>query len=71
MVGNLSLFSVDHEATNRPTRYTPAAVGDACSPTNAKQTAFPVTLWEAMPPVEGCMKQDYPVLIVNGMGAED
>ena len=31
------------------------------------QTAFPVTPGAAMPPVEGCKKQDYEVLIVIGM----
>jgi hypothetical protein len=38
---------------------------------NAKQTAFPIAPGGAMPPVEGCAKQDYAVLIVIGMGVED
>ena len=48
---------------------TPATVAGACSPTNAKQAAFPVAPGGAMLPVEGCTKQDYAVLIVIGMGA--
>lgn len=60
------MFSVDHGATNRPTRDTPATVGSACSPSKAKQTAFPVASGGAMPPVESCAKQDYAVLIMIG-----
>ncbi|MBS0151219.1 MAG: hypothetical protein JSR31_09775 [Nitrospira sp.] len=43
----------------RSARYTPAMVGGSCSPTNAKQSAFPVVPGGTMPPVEGCTKQDY------------
>jgi hypothetical protein len=70
-VGSLSLFSVDHGATNRSTRDTLAAVGDSCSAANAKQTSFLIAPRGAMPPVEGCTKQDYAVLIVIGVGVED
>ena len=35
------------------------------------ETAFPVAPGGAMPPVEGCTKQDYAVLIVIGVGVED
>jgi hypothetical protein len=65
-----TLYDVTHLAC-RSARYTPATVGGSCSPANAKQTAFPVAPGGAMPPVEGCTKQDYAVLIVIGMGTED
>ena len=65
-----TLYDVTHLAC-RSARYTPATVGGSCSPANAKQTAFPVAPGGAMPPVEGCTKQDYAVLIVIGVGVED
>jgi hypothetical protein len=37
----------------------------------AAMTAFPVAPGEAMPPVEGCKKQDYEVLIVIGMAVDN
>jgi hypothetical protein len=65
-----TLYDVTHLAC-RSARYTPAAVGGPCSPANATQRAFPVAPGGAMPPLEGCTKQDYAVLIVVGMGVED
>ncbi len=65
-----TLYDVTHLAC-RSARYTPARAGGSCSPANAKQTAFPVAPGGTMPPVEGCTKQDYAVLIVIGMGVED
>ena len=65
-----TLYDVTHLAC-RSARYTPATVSGSCSPANAKQTAFPVAPGGAMPPVEGCMKQGYAVLIVIGVGVED
>ena len=65
-----TLYDVTHLAC-RSARYTPAAVGGSCSPANAQKTAFPVAPGGAMPPVEGCTKQDYAVLIVIGVGVED
>lgn len=65
-----TLYDVTHLAC-RSARYTPATVGGSCSPAKAKQTAFPVAPGGAMPPVEGCTKQDYAVLIVIGVGVED
>ena len=64
-----TLYDVTHLAC-RSARYTPTA-GSSCSPANAKQTAFPIAPGGAMPPVEGCAKQDYAVLIVIGTGVED
>lgn len=65
-----TLYDVTHLAC-RSARYAPATAGGSCSPANAKQTAFPVTPGGAMPPVEGCTKQDYAVLIVIGIGVEN
>ncbi len=65
-----TLYDVTHLAC-RSARYTPAAVGGSCSPANAQKTAFPVAPGGAMPPVAGCTKQDYAVLIVIGVGVED
>jgi hypothetical protein len=65
-----TLYDVTHLAC-RSARYTPATAGGSCSPAHAKQTAFPIAPGGAMPPVEGCTKQDYAVLIVIGMGVED
>jgi len=65
-----TLYDVTHLAC-RSARYTPATVGGSCSPAHAKQTAFPVAPGGTMPPVDGCTKQDYAVLIVIGVGVED
>ena len=65
-----TLYDVTHLAC-RSARYIPATAGASCSPANAKQTAFPVASGGPMPPVEGCMKQDYAVLIMIGVGMED
>jgi hypothetical protein len=65
-----TLYDVTHLAC-RSARYTPEAVGGSCSPANARKTAFPVAPGGVMPPVEGCRKQDYAVLIVTGVGVED
>jgi hypothetical protein len=55
----------------RSARYTPAAGGESCSPAKARMRKFPVEPGAAMPPVEGCNKQDYAVLIVIGMMVEN
>lgn len=65
-----TLYDVTHLAC-RSARYTPATMGGSCSPANAKPSAFPVAPGGTMPPVEGCTKQDYAVLIVIGRGVED
>lgn len=59
-----------HDVTHlrcRSAVYTPAAGGGSCSPAQAKQGDFPVRPGAPMPPVEGCDKQDYAVLIVIGL----
>ena len=67
---NATLYDVTHLRC-RAARYSPAAGDHSCSPEKAQQASFPVTPGAAMPPVEGCNKQDYEVLIVVGMGADD
>lgn len=64
-----TLYDVTHLRC-RSARYTPAAGGDSCSPAEASAAAFPVSPGAPMPPVEGCDKQDYSVLIVIGVAAE-
>jgi hypothetical protein len=61
-----TIYDVTHLRC-RSARYTPATSGNACSPTKASAAAFPVAPGATMPPVEGCNKQDYAVLIVVGM----
>jgi hypothetical protein len=65
-----TLYDVTHLAC-RSARYTPATGDGSCSPVNVQQTAFPVAPGGAMPPVEGCKKQDYAVLIVIAVAVED
>ena len=50
----------------RSALYTPATSG-SCSPAKAQMAAFPVRPGAPMPPVDGCHKQDYAVLIVIGI----
>jgi hypothetical protein len=66
-----TLYDVTHLAC-RSARYTPPATSkNSCTPANARQTAFPVAPGATMPPVDGCNKQDYAVLIVLGVAAEN
>jgi len=64
-----TLYDVTHLRC-RSARYTPATGDNSCSPAKAQMSAFPVAPGGPMPPVEGCNKQDYEVLIVIGL-AED
>jgi len=68
--GGATLHDVTHLAC-RSARYTPAKGAGSCSPANARQSEFPVAPGATMPPVEGCAKQDYSVLIVIGVAVED
>jgi len=54
----------------RSARYTPAESDDQCAPSAARERDFPVMPGAEMPPVDGCHKQDYAVLIVIGVAAE-
>ncbi|HVS25058.1 MAG TPA: hypothetical protein VMU03_15115 [Gammaproteobacteria bacterium] len=53
----------------RSALYTPVTSGGSCSPAKAQIGAFPVQPGAAMPPVAGCHKQDYAVLIVIAVAA--
>jgi hypothetical protein len=64
------LYDVTHLRC-RSALYTPATNGQSCSPAMARQSDFPVAPGAAMPPVGNCSKQDYAVLIVIGMAAEN
>lgn len=64
------LYDVTHLAC-RSARYTPAASPNACSPANAPRAEFRVAPGRPMPRVDGCNKQDYAVLIVIGVAAEN
>jgi hypothetical protein len=65
-----TLYDVTHLAC-RSARYTPASSTKAWSPANAPQSAFRVAPGLPMPPVEGCNKQDYAVLIVLGVAGDN
>lgn len=61
-----------HDVTHlgcRAAIYTAGVGPQACMPQAASPARFPVTPGAAMPPVEGCAKQDYQVLIVIGKKA--
>jgi hypothetical protein len=62
------LYDVTHLPC-RSARYT--APEGLCSPSSALQDAFPVKPGAAMPPIEGCKKQDYAVVFVIGVAAEE
>jgi hypothetical protein len=68
--GGATLHDVTHLGC-RSGRYRPAAGAGSCSPERARQSAFPVAPGAAMPPIEGCVKQDYSVLIVIGIAVDD
>jgi hypothetical protein len=71
LANGATLYDVTHLGC-RSARYTPAPAkaADACSPSNAPTKGFPVNPGAAMPPVNGCHKQDYSVLIVVGLPAK-
>jgi len=68
--GRATLHDVTHLAC-RSARYTPAIGEGSCSPANAQKSVFPVDPGGTMPPVKGCKKQDYSVLIVIGVAVEE
>jgi hypothetical protein len=68
--GGATLYDVTHLAC-RSARYTPAAGENSCSPAKAQMSEFPVAPGGAMPPVEGCDKLDYTVLLVIGLPVEN
>lgn len=64
------LYDVTHLRC-RSARYTPAAGANSCTPAKAQMSAFPVAPGALMPPVQGCNKQDYSVLIVIGVPGDN
>ena len=54
----------------RSARYTPEGESGTCSPANANREAFPLKPGEAPPPVLGCNRDQYSVLIVFGFPVE-
>lgn len=61
-----NLYDVTHLGC-RSARYQPQPGNNACSPAVAPEDAFRVAPGAEMPPVEGCLKQDYAVLFVIGV----
>ncbi len=64
-----SIYDVTHLGC-RSGRYTPAGDAASCSPAQAPRDAFKVAPGAPMPPVAGCHKQDYSVLIVVAVEAD-
>ena len=64
-----TLYDVTHLGC-RAANYTPKTPG-SCTPDHADQENFPVFPGAEMPPVGGCDKLDYQVLIVVGMAVEE
>jgi hypothetical protein len=64
-----TLYDVTHLGC-RAAVYT-AAKGQSCTPVKTNLNVFPMRPDIAMPAVEGCMKQDYQVLIVIGRMVEE
>ena len=60
---NANIHDVTHLGC-RSGRYRPAGEAGSCSPANAPRDAFKVAPGAPMPPVAGCDKLDYSVLIV-------
>jgi hypothetical protein len=65
LADDATLYDVTHLGC-RSARYT-SSTGGSCSPANAPLDAFRVAPGAAMPPVEGCDKQDYAVLFLIGI----
>lgn len=53
----------------RSARYSPEGASGTCSPKDADRTVFPLKPGESPPPVRGCVRQNYAVLIVFGLPA--
>lgn len=64
-----TIYDVTHLGC-RSGRYTPAGDAGSCSPAQAPRDAFKVAPGAPMPPVAGCRKQDYSVLIVVAVEAD-
>ena len=67
--GGKTIANVTHGPC-RSARYTPEGASGTCSPEDADRTAFPLKPGEAPPPVLGCSRKQYSVLIVFGLPLE-
>ncbi len=63
-----TIYDVTHLGC-RAARYKPTTANNSCSPAIVPTKGFPVNPEAAMPAVNGCQKQDYPVLIIVGLPA--
>ena len=70
LANGATLYDVTHLPC-RAARYRPAASHDACSPEKVQRSEFPVKPGAKMPPVDGCQKQDYAVLLVVGVAVDN
>lgn len=70
LANGATLHDVTHLAC-RSARYKPVTGNGSCSPAKVEKAAFPVAPGGVMPPVEGCTKQDYTVLIVIGVAVAE
>jgi hypothetical protein len=70
LANGATLHDVTHLAC-RSARYRPANGNVSCTPVNASKSAFPVAPGATMPSLDGCVKQEYAVLIVTGVAVED
>ena len=64
-----NLYDVTHLGC-RSARYTPIGERGTCTPAKAPRDAFRIRPGAEMPPVEGCVKQDYHVLFVVALPAD-
>ena len=70
LANGTKLYDVTHLPC-RSARYTPAGADNSCSPASAPKQAFRVTPGAPMPPVPGCNKQDYAVLFIIAVPADN
>jgi hypothetical protein len=68
--GGKTISNVTHGPC-RSARYTPEGSSGTCSPEDADRTVFPLKPGEAPPPVVGCNRKQYSVLIVFGLPLEN
>ena len=68
--GGKTISNVTHGPC-RSARYTPEGSSGTCSPEDADRTVFPLKPGEAPPPVVGCHRKQYSVLIVFGLPLEN
>jgi len=54
----------------RSARYTPEGVTGTCSPKDADRKVFPLKPGESPPPVTGCIRDEYAVLIIFALPVE-